>query len=89
MPRISQAGDLDLQGDGDVSRQELAIFLAQAAAYYRALPEDASYDDLRDWVQAELKETWPAGGPQMTNFALDRALKNRLSSWQWGAKDGL
>ena len=83
-----EAGALDLQGDGDVSRQELAHFLAQAAAYYHTLPEDASYDALRDWVQGELKIIWPPGGPQMTSFAIDRALKSRLSAWRW-AKDGL
>lgn len=81
-----QAGDLDLGGDGDVSRQELALFVAQAAAYYEALPPDASYDDLKTWVQAELMHIWPPGGPQMTNFALDRAIKSRLSSWT-NAKD--
>lgn len=85
---VLEAGALDLQGDGDVSRQELAHFLAQAAAYYHTLPEDASYDALRDWVQGELKIIWPPGGPQMTSFAIDRALKSRLSAWQW-AKDGL
>ncbi|KAK7253824.1 hypothetical protein SO694_00002718 [Aureococcus anophagefferens] len=76
-----RAGDLDLAGDGDVSRQELGVFLAQAAAFYGALPDDASYDDLKAWVQAELSAIWPPGGPQMSHYALDRALANRASSW--------
>ncbi|KAH8069198.1 cupin-like domain-containing protein [Aureococcus anophagefferens] len=59
----------------------VAFSAAPAAAFYGALPDDASYDDLKAWVQAELSAIWPPGGPQMSHYALDRALANRASSW--------
>ena len=36
---------------------------------------------LKDWVQTELSLIWPPGGPQMSHYAIDRALRNRMSAW--------
>ena len=47
--------------------------VAQAAAFHRALPLNATYDDLAAWVQRELGAVWPAGKPSMTDRALDEA----------------
>ena len=59
--------------------------VAQAAAFHRALPLNATYDDLAAWVQRELGEVWPAGKPSMTDRALDEAL--RLGTERWAAAD--
>ena len=59
--------------------------VAQAAAFHRALPLNATYDDLAAWVQRELGAVWPAGKPSMTDRALDEAL--RLGTERWAAAD--
>ena len=66
-------GDIDLNGDRHISRQEVGVAVAQAAAFHRALPLNATYDDLAAWVQRELGAVWPAGKPSMTDRALAEA----------------
>ena len=78
-------GDIDLNGDRHISRQEVGVAVAQAAAFHRALPLNATYDDLAAWVQRELGAVWPAGKPSMTDRALDEAL--RLGTERWAAAD--
>lgn len=83
--RRLEYGDIDLNGDRFISRQETAVAVAQAAAFHRALPLNASYEDVATWVQTELDLVWPAGKPSMTDRALDEAL--RLGTERWAAAD--
>jgi len=70
----------DKNGDGRLTRDEVALKFAQVSPQYLAGDhDDVSLAELRDWVQAEVEKIWPLAHKEDLPVAdLDKRIRDRF-----------